>query len=128
MDLPRIETRMLRWMIAFAGLGIIAILATWGLYVAIAFAVGAALGVLNFHWLWQTGKVLMETQTARVPRMTVFLIVARYPLSFAALFVLLYSGWLSPLPVIAGLLVPSAGVLVESFLLVRADLHSKQAA
>jgi len=128
LDLPRIEARMLRWMIALAVLGIIAILANLRFHLALAFAVGAALGVLNFHWLWQTGKVLMEAQTGRVPRKTVFLIVLRYPLSFAALFILLYTGWLSPLPVVAGLLVPSAGVLVESFLLVRADLHSKQAA
>lgn len=128
MDLPRIEARMLRWMIALAILGIIAILATWRFQAALAFAIGAALGVLNFHWLWQTGKVLMESQAVHVPRMTVFWIVLRYPLSFAGLFILFYSRWLSPLPVIAGLLVPSAGVVLESFLLVRADLRRKQTA
>ena len=115
-------------MAALAVLGVIAILTTWGFHVAMAFAVGAALGALNFHWLWQTGKVLMEAQTARVPRMTVFLIVMRYPLSFAGLVILYYSRWLDPLPVIAGLLVPSGGVLLESFFLVRADLHRKQTA
>ena len=128
MDLPKIEARMLRWMAALAVLGVIAILPTWGFQAAMALAVGAVLGALNFHWLWQTGKVLMETQTARVPRMTVFLIVLRYPLSFAGLVILYYSRWLNPLPVIAGLLVPGGGVLLESFFLVRADLHRKQAA
>jgi hypothetical protein len=128
MDLPRIEARMLRGMIALAIVGIIAVLATCRIQVALAFAIGAALGVLNFHWLWQTGKVLMEAQTARVPRKTVFLIILRYPLSFAALVILFCTRWLSPLPVIAGLLVPSAGVLVESFLLVRADLRPKHSA
>jgi hypothetical protein len=137
MDLPRIETRMLRWMIALAILGVISILATaplldkegargWYWQAALGFAIGAALGILNFHWLWRTGMVLMDIQTGRVPRVTVFLIVLRYPLSFAGLFMLFYSGWLSPLPVIAGLLVPCAGVLLESLLLVRADLRQRQ--
>jgi len=128
MDLPRIETRMLRWMIAMAILGFIVILMTWRSQVAMAFAIGAALGILNFHWLWQTGRALMEAQTARVPRKTLFLIVLRYPLSFAGLFILFYSRWLRPMPVIAGLLVPCAGALMESLFLVRADLHPKQAA
>lgn len=127
-DLPKIEVRMLRWMIALAVLGVVATLATGRFHVALAFVIGAGLGVLNFHWLWQTGKVLMEAQTARVPRMTIFLIVMRYPLSFAALVILYYGRWLDPLPVIAGLLVPSGGVLLESLLLVRADLHRKQTA
>jgi len=127
-DLPRIEARMLRCMIVLAILGTMAILSTWRFQDALAFAIGAALGVLNFHWLWQTGKVLLEAQTISVPRRTVFLIVLRYPLCFAALVILFCTKWLSPLPVVAGLLVPCAGVLVESFLLVRADLRPKQAA
>jgi hypothetical protein len=115
-------------MIALATLGVIPILVIWQFPVALAFAIGATLGALNFHWLWQTGRVLMESQTARVPRMTIFLIVLRYPLSFAGLFILCYTRWLSPLPVIAGLCVPGGGVLLESLLMVHADLHRKQTA
>ena len=128
MDLPGIEARMLRWMIALAALAIIALLATGRFQVTLAFAIGAALGALNFHWLWQTGRILMESQTARVPRMTIFLIILRYPLSFAGLFILCYTRWLNPLPVIAGLFVPSGGVLLESLLMVREDLRRKQTA
>ena len=128
MDLPGIEARMLRWMVALAVLAGIAILATGRFQVPLAFAIGATLGALNFHWLWQTGKVQMESQTARVPRLTVFLLVVRYPLSFAGLVILYYSRWLSPLPVIAGLLVPIGGVLLETLRLVRADWRQKQTA
>ena len=128
LDLPRIEARMLRWMVAMASLAVIAILVTWRFQVALAFAIGAALGVLNFHWLWQTGKVLMEAQTGRVPRMTIFLIILRYPLSLGGLFILFYTRWLSPLPVITGMLIPISGVLMESLLLVYADLRGKQTA
>jgi hypothetical protein len=119
---------MLRWMISFAALGGVAILATGRIQASAAFAVGSAIGVLNFHWLWQTGKVLMEAQTGRVPRQTAFLMVARYPLVLAGLTLLYFSGWLPLLPVIGGLLVPGAGVLVESLFMIGAGLGHKQTA
>jgi len=115
-------------MMALAVLGVATILVTGRLQVGAAFAVGAALGVLNFHWLWQTGKVLMDVQTARVPRKTAFLMVARYPLALAGLAVLYFGGWLPLLPVIAGLLVPGCGVLVESLFLIGAGLRHRQTA
>jgi len=127
-DLPEIRVRMLRWMVGLSILGVVVILADGRFQVVLAFAIGAALGVLNFYWLWQTGLVLMEVQTARVPRMTVLLIILRYPLAFAGLFIIYYNRWLSPLPVIAGLLVPGGGVLVESLLLVRKDLRRNETA
>jgi hypothetical protein len=119
---------MLRWMIALAILGVAAILATGRWQVGMAFAVGAGLGVLNFHWLCQTGKVLMGVQTAQVPRKTAILMIARYPLALAGLAFLSISGWLPLLPVIAGLLVPGVGVFLESLFLVGAVLHHKQTA
>jgi len=125
-DLPRIESRMSRWMIVLAILGLAAILMTGRFRVGLAFAVGAALGVLNFHWLWQTGNLLMGAQSGRVPFKTAFLIVARYPLALAALTLLYFSGWLPLLPVILGLLVPGGGVLVESLFLIGASLGHKQ--
>jgi hypothetical protein len=127
-DLPAIESRMLRWMAALGALGTAAILATGRLQVGMAFAVGAGLGMLNFHWLWQTGKVLMEAQAAQAPRKTVILMVARYPLALAGLAILYIGGWLHLLPLIAGLLIPGAGVLVESLFLIGAGLRHNQAA
>jgi hypothetical protein len=127
-DLPGIEARMLRWTAAIAVLGLVALAAAERFSVALAFAVGVAFGALNFHWLWQTGQALMAAQTAKVPRTTVVMLILRYPLSFAALVGLYYIRWLSPLPVIAGLLIPSAGMLVEAILLARADLRRTPAA
>jgi len=128
MDLPKIESRMLRWMMVLAILGLAAILMTGRLRVGLAFAVGAALGALNFHWLWQTGNFLMAAQSGHVPFKTACLMVARYPLALAALALLYFSGWLPLLPVIAGLLVPGGGVLVESIFLIGAGLGHKQTA
>jgi len=128
MDLPRIEALMLRATLSLTALGAVGTLVTWGSQVALAFAVGALLGILNFRWLWRTGEVLMEVQTGRVPRRTIFLIVMRYPLAFAAFLILYYTGWLRPLPVVAGLLVPGLGVLLVSLLLLREELQGKQTA
>ena len=128
MDLPKIEKRLLSWMLCFAVLGLAAVLLKGRLQVGIAFAVGAALGILNFHWLWLTGKALMEVQTAQVPRKTAILLVARYPLILLGLTLLYFSGWLPILPVVAGLLVPGCGVFAESLFLIRAGLHHKQTA
>jgi hypothetical protein len=119
---------MLRWMMALAILALAVILATGRLRIGLAFAIGAALGMLNFHWLWQTGNLLMGAQSAHVPFKTACLMVARYPLALAALALLYFSGWLPLLPVIAGLLVPGGGVLVESLFLVGAGLGHKQTA
>ena len=127
-DLPKIESRMLRWMMVLAMVGVAVILAKGRWQVGVGFAIGAALGVLNFHWLWQTGNVLMGAQSAHVPLKTAFLMVARYPVAFAALAFLYFSGWLPLLPVIAGLLVPGGGVLVESLFLIGSGLGHKQTA
>ena len=128
MDLPKIEKRLLSCMLCFAVLGLAAVLLKGRLQVGMAFAVGAALGILNFHWLWLTGKALMEVQTAQVPRKTAILLVARYPLILLGLTLLYFSGWLPILPVVAGLLVPGCGVFAESLFLIRAGLHHKQTA
>ena len=127
-DLPKIESRMLRWMMLLAIVGVAAILAKGRWHVGVGFAVGAALGVLNFHWLWKTGNVLMEAQSGHVPFKTACLMVARYPLAFAALALPYFSGWVPLLPVIAGLLVPGGGVLVESLFMVGAGLSHRQTA
>lgn len=128
MDLPKVEKRLLSWMLCFAALGLAAVLLKGRLQVGIAFTVGAALGILNFHWLWLTGKTLMEVQTAQVPRKTAVLLVARYPLILLGLTLLYFSGWLPMLPVVAGLLVPGCGVFAESLFLIGAGLHHKQTA
>lgn len=127
-DLPLTESRMLRWMMALAVLGVVVTLAKWRFQIGIAFALGAALGVLNFHWLWQTGRVLMEVQTASVPRKTLVLMVARYPVAMLGLAFLYIGGWLPLLPLIVGLLIPGGGVLVESLFLIGASLRHKQKA
>jgi hypothetical protein len=70
----------------------------------------------------------MEIQTAQVPRKTVVLMVARYPLALSGLAFCYFSGWVPLLPLIAGLLIPGGGVFVESLFLIGAGLRHKQTA
>lgn len=127
-DLARIETRMLRWM-AILAVGVAAVLfakVRW--QTGVAFVVGCGLGVLNFHWLWQMGSALMDIDSGRVPHKTVVLLVARYPLAFGGLALLYLTGWLPLTPVILGMLIPCAGVFLESLLMLGSDFGHKQAA
>ncbi len=94
----------------------------------VAFVVGCGLGVLNFHWLWQMGSALMDIDSGRVPHKTVVLLVARYPLAFGGLALLYLTGWLPLTPVILGMLIPCAGVFLESLLMLGLDFGHKQAA
>ena len=127
-DLAKTEARMLRWMGMIAVLAAVALLSFGHLQTAVAFAIGALVGVLNFHWLYKTVTVLMDAQVTRVSRKVAVLMVVRYPLGFAGLILIYYFGSLPLLPLIAGLLVPGGGVFLESLVLIGAGLREKQTA
>jgi hypothetical protein len=128
MDLPKIESRMLRWMLAVAAVSLVAILARGHWPLGCGFALGALIGILNFHWLWQTANTLMGAQSAHVPFRTAALMIVRYPLALAVLALLYIWGRIPLLPLIGGLLVPGAGVVIESLILAGAELSHKQTA
>ncbi len=115
-------------MIAVAVLywGTLLIRAEW--WFGISFAIGATVGILNFHWLWRTADTLMGAQSAHVPFTTAALMVLRYPFALAALAALYIWGKVPLVPLIGGLLVPGAGVLIESLFLAGRELGHKQAA
>jgi hypothetical protein len=115
-------------MIAIAVVGTMAILAGGRNHNALAFGMGAMLGILNFHWLRQAVDALMKAQEIRIPRVVVAKMFLRYPLVFAGLLILNYSGWLPMLPVVAGLLVPGCGAFIESLFLIGAGLRGNKTA
>jgi hypothetical protein len=91
---------------------------------AVGFALGAALGILGYFWLHQAVVALMDAHTARVPRAVALKIMLRYALMLAGILLFSRTGWLPVLAVFGGLLVPAAGVTIESLLLLRAGFHS----
>lgn len=110
---------MPRWMLGVGVVGAATLLAIGHLRAASGFALGAALGILGYFWLHQAVVGLLDAQTARVPRGVVLKIMLRYVLMFAGIFLISRTGWLPMLAVFGGLVVPAAGVTIESLLLLR---------
>jgi len=117
-DLARAEARMPRWMVAIAVLGILTALVAGSPGVALGFAVGALFGILNYLWLHETVVALMDAEKARVPKIVAIKMMVRYPLCWAVMFWFYKTDWSPVLAVVSGLLVPGAGVLIESLVLI----------
>ena len=121
-DLARAEARLPRWMMVWTVLGTIIILATGHLRLALGFALGAALAVLNYYWLHDAITALFDAGTVRVPRRVVVKFALRYPLAFLGIYLFYRTGWLPFAGILAGMFVPVAGVLVEAVLQVGRGL------
>jgi len=117
-DLARAEARMPRWMVAIALVVSLAALVAGSPRVALGFAVGALFGILNYLWLHETVVALMDAEKARVPKIVAFKMVVRYPLCWAVMFWFCKVHWSPALAVVSGLLVPGAGALIESLVLI----------
>ena len=127
-ELVRAEARMPRWMYAVALLGALSTLALGSGRAAVGFSVGALFGILNYFWIHQAVVALMNAEGARVPKSVVIKMLVRYPLCFAGMFLFYKMGWSPILAVVAGLLVPGAGVLAESLFLIGAGLRRDELA
>ncbi len=104
-----------RWPILMSGLALVAgipVLVHWGAAAALAFVLGAALGTANFHWLHRALYSVLDDPPKKVPKKVVFKVLLRYPLMFALIGLVHWTGWLPALGIIAGLFVPVAGVLL----------------
>lgn len=103
--------RIYRWMAVFAVAGAIAMLAWRGPRWCGGFAAGAALSVLNFHWLKGSVDALAGLTARR--RSVVARFLLRYALLIAAGYAIFASSVLSIWAFLAGLFVFVAGVLAE---------------
>jgi hypothetical protein len=117
---------MPRWMVGIGALGTVALVASGQGRMAAGFALGAAIGLLGFMWLRQTVDALLDGNSARVPRVVILKIVLRYALMLAGILFFARTGWLPVLPIFAGLLVPGAGVLIESLRLLGEGFHQTE--
>ena len=115
-DLVRAEARLPRWMMLCAFLALIVILLCGQLRIAMGFALGAALGILNYYWLHQAVEALVKAGQSRIPKLVVAKFLIRYPVAFGLVLVFFRTGWLPPMAILAGLFVPVAGVLIEAII------------
>jgi hypothetical protein len=124
-ELARAEARLPRWMMLCGLLALLAILWRRQFMFAIGFALGAALGILNYYWLHKAVEVLAKAGQSRIPKLVVAKFLIRYPLAFGLVFFFFKTRWLPPMSILAGLFVPAAGVLIEAFIQLRDGLVSR---
>ena len=124
-ELARAEARMPRWMMRCSFLALTVIL-LYGLYrIALSFALGAALGILNYYWLHEAVEALVKAGQSRIPRSVMAQFLIRYPIAFGFVLVVFKTGWLPPMAILAGLFVPVAGVLIEAIIQLGDGLLSR---
>jgi hypothetical protein len=124
-ELARAEARLPRWMTLCGFLALIVILWFRQFTIALGFALGAALGILNYYWLHQVVEVLAKAGQSRIPKSVVAKFLIRYPLAFGLVLVFFKTGWLPPMAILAGLFVPVAGVLIEAIVQLGDGLVSR---
>lgn len=122
-DVARAEARLPRWMMACALVGTVAALLSGHARAAAGFALGASLGILNYHWLHNAIATLFNAGPARVPKRVLAKFVVRYPLAFTAVYLFYRTGWLPMAATLAGLFVPVGGVLLEAIVQLREGLR-----
>jgi len=113
-ELARAEARLPRWMALCGCVALILILLFRQFTIAVGFAFGAALGILNYRWLHEAVQALAQSGQARIPKLLVAKFLLRYPLAFGLVIFFFKTGWLPPMAILAGLFVPVAGLLVEA--------------
>ncbi len=113
------KERLPRWMAAFALGGVAATFLAGSLRIAAGFALGAALGMLNYFWLHRAVETLLSQDRARLPKSVLAKFALRYPLAFGAVYLFYRTGWLPFAALLAGLFVPVGGVLVEAAVQIR---------
>ena len=124
-ELARAEARMPRWMMLCGLLALIVILVCRQFSIAIGFALGAAVGILNYYWLHKAVEVLAKAGQSRIPKSVVAKFLIRYPLAFGLVFFFFKTRWLPPMSILAGLFVPLAGVMIEAIIQLGEGLVSR---
>ena len=124
-ELARAEARLPRWMMLCGLLALLVILVCRQFTIALGFALGAALGILNYYWLHEAVETLVQAGKSRIPKLVVAKFLIRYPLAFGLVLVFFKTGWLPPMAILAGLFVPVAGVLIEAIIQLGDGLVSR---
>jgi hypothetical protein len=124
-DLAQAEARLPRWMLGLATVGTICILLSTHVRFGAGFAIGSALGILNYLWLHHIVEALVNSGRARPGKGVLAKVLVRYPLMFAGVYLFYKSGWLPFTAVLGGLFVPVGGVLMEAIFLLKEGIKVK---
>ena len=113
-----------RWMGVIAFVSVVVVGGRWGGAASAAFALGAMVGILSYHWLHKGIATALDDPSRKVPRSLVTKVLLRYPLVLGLVVLVFWTGWLPTLGVIAGLFVPVGGILMALIVQIFAHLRS----
>ena len=113
-----------RWMGVIAFVSAVVVGGRWGGAASAAFALGAMVGILSYHWLHNGISRVLADPSRTVPRSLVVKVLLRYPLVLGLVFLVFWTGWLPTLGVLAGLFVPVAGILAALIAQIFESLRS----
>lgn len=106
-----------RWMAAISVTGALLLLVSGHARSSAGFALGALVAVVAYWWLYRALVAALDSGQARMPARAMAEMALRFPLMFGVVALVRWTGWLPFTAVIAGLLVPLAGALIECALL-----------
>ncbi len=119
--------RIVRLMFVLGAVLAIVALVRFGVMIALGFAAGCAIGMLNFHWLKRVVSALVDrvTDTGEKPRSAgvVFRFLLRYLLVAAVAYAIFRISLASLYGLLAGLFLPVAAIMLEAVYEVYAALR-----
>ncbi len=119
--------RIVRLMLVLGAVLTVLALVRFGVVIAVGFAVGCAIGMLNFHWLKRVVSALADraTGTGEQPSSAgvVFRFLLRYLLVAAVAYAIFRVSLASLYGLLAGLFLPVAAIMVEAVYEVYAALR-----
>jgi ATP synthase I chain len=109
--------RLASWMAVVSVSGALLLLVSGHSRAAIGFALGAIVAMLAYGWLYRALSAALDSGQGRMTSRAMAELALRYPLMFGVVALVRWTGWLPFVAVIAGLLVPLAGALIECAIL-----------
>lgn len=115
--------RLPRWIAGVSAAGVVACLVAEEVRFAAGLAVGAAVALLGYWWLYRGIQAAFDSGRVPAPKAVLIRLVLRYPLLVGVVLLFNRTSWLPARAVMLGLFAPLAGALIECCLVAAQGLH-----
>ena len=116
-DLDSMLARLPRSIAGVSAAAVLACLVALQVRLAAGLALGCAVALLGYWWLYRGIRAAFDSGNARAPIGVFVRLALRYPVAIGAVLLFNRTGWLPARAVMAGLFAPLAGVVVECAML-----------
>ncbi|MGH9360003.1 MAG: ATP synthase subunit I [Terriglobia bacterium] len=108
-----IERRLVRWMMILGAAAVVGAAASMHGRFATGLAAGAVIAIVGYVWLLDAMDAVLVSDTPRITKKVAIKLILRYPILLGVLYLFYRTRWLPVVAVLAGLLIPLAGAVVE---------------